>query len=170
MHLIALPSDEEERNLIQIGSIPGVLSFLGHHDFNAEIKGLRDFPKDERPPVLLTFLSFRAMVGLGTYFILVTIVGFFLRNRLLDYPLFLKLMIISVPLPYLAIEFGWILAEVGRQPWIVYGLMKTSAGVSPIDVIQVATSLGAFMLVYTLLGAVGYYLIIKKAVKGPEPA
>ncbi|MEE4262125.1 MAG: cytochrome ubiquinol oxidase subunit I [Desulfobacteraceae bacterium] len=170
IHLLALPSEEEERNIIQIGSIPGVLSFLGHHDFNAEIKGLKDFPKDERPPVLLTFVSFRLMVALGTYFILVTILGLVLRNKLLEYPLFLKLMMFSVPLPYLAIEFGWLLAEVGRQPWIVYGIMKTSAGVSPIDMVQVATSLVAFVLVYALLGAVGYYLIIKKAVKGPEPA
>jgi cytochrome d ubiquinol oxidase subunit I len=170
IHLLALPSEAEERNIIQIGSIPGVLSFLGHHDFDAEIKGLKDFPKDERPPVLLTFVSFRLMVALGTYFILVTILGLVLRNKLLEYPLFLKLMMFSVPLPYLAIEFGWLLAEVGRQPWIVYGIMKTSAGVSPIDIVQVATSLIAFVLVYTLLGAVGYYLIIKKAVKGPEPA
>jgi len=169
IHLLALPSEKEERNIIQIGSIPGVLSFLGHHDFEAEIKGLKDFPKDERPPVLLTFVSFRMMVALGTYFILVTILGLVLRNKLLEYPLYLKLMMFSVPLPYLAIEFGWLLAEVGRQPWIVYGIMKTSAGVSPIDMVQVATSLVAFVLVYALLGAVGYYLIIKKAVKGPEP-
>ena len=169
IHLLALPSEEEERNIIQIGSIPGVLSFLGHHDFNAEIKGLKDFPKDERPPVLLTFVSFRLMVALGTYFILVTILGLVLRNKLMEYPLYLKLMMFSVPLPYLAIEFGWLLAEVGRQPWIVYGIMKTSAGVSPIDFVQVATSLVGFVLVYALLGAVGYYLIIKKAVKGPEP-
>jgi cytochrome d ubiquinol oxidase subunit I len=169
IHLIALPSEEEERNIIQIGSIPGILSFLGHHDFDAEIKGLKDFPKDERPPVLLTFVSFRLMVALGTYFILVTILGFVLRNKLMEYPLYLKLMLFSVPLPYLAIEFGWLLAEVGRQPWLVYGIMKTSAGVSPIDIVQVATSLVAFVLVYALLGAVGYYLIIKKAVKGPEP-
>jgi len=170
IHLLALPSEKEERNIIQIGSIPGVLSFLGHHDFEAEIKGLKDFPKDERPPVLLTFVSFRMMVALGTYFILVTILGLILRNKLLEYPLYLKLMMFSVPLPYLAIEFGWLLAEVGRQPWIVYGIMTTSAGVSPIDMVQVATSLVAFVLVYALLGAVGYYLIIKKAVKGPEPA
>ncbi len=169
IHLLALPSEAEERNIIQIGSIPGVLSFLGHHDFDAEIKGLKDFPKDERPPVLLTFVSFRLMVALGSYFILVTLIGVFLRNKLLEYPLFLKLIMFSVPLPYLAIEFGWLLAEIGRQPWIVYGLMKTSTGVSPIDLVQVATSLVAFVLVYGLLGAVGYYLIIKKAVKGPEP-
>lgn len=170
IHLIALPSEEEERNIIQIGSIPGVLSFLGHHDFNAEIKGLRDFPKDERPPVLLTFVSFRLMVALGTYFILVTIVGFFLRNKLMEYPIYLKVMLFSIPLPYLAIQFGWLLAELGRQPWIVYGLMKTSDGVSPIALSQVAGSLVAFLLVYGLLGAVGYYLIGKKAISGPEPA
>ena len=169
IHLLALPSEEAERNIIQIGSIPGVLSFLGHHDFDAEIKGLKDFPKDERPPVLLTFVSFRLMVALGSYFILVTLIGFVLRNKLMEYPLYLKLMMFSVPLPYLAIEFGWLLAEVGRQPWIVYGIMKTSAGVSPIDFVQVATSLVGFILVYALLGAVGYYLIMKKAVKGPEP-
>jgi cytochrome d ubiquinol oxidase subunit I len=169
IHLLALPSEEAERNIIQIGSIPGVLSFLGHHDVDAEITGLKDFPKDERPPVLLTFVSFRLMVALGSYFILVTLIGVFLRNKLLEYPLFLKLIMFSVPLPYLAIEFGWLLAEIGRQPWIVYGLMKTSTGVSPIDLVQVATSLVAFLLVYGLLGAVGYYLIIKKAVKGPEP-
>jgi cytochrome bd ubiquinol oxidase subunit I len=88
----------------------------------------------------------------------------------LEYPLYLKLMMFSVPLPYLAIEFGWLLAEVGRQPWLVYGIMKTTNGVSPIALSQVATSLVAFVLVYALLGAVGYYLIIKKAIRGPEPA
>ena len=170
IHLIALPSEEEERNLIQIGSIPGILSFLGHHDLDAEIKGLKDFPKDERPPVLLTFVSFRLMVALGTYFILVTIVGFFLRNKLMEYPIYLKVMLFSIPLPYLAIQFGWLLAELGRQPWIVYGLMKTSDGVSPVALSQVAGSLVAFLLVYGLLGAVGYYLIGIKAINGPEPA
>jgi cytochrome d ubiquinol oxidase subunit I len=170
IHLVALPSEDQEKNIIQIGSIPRVLSFLGHHDFDAEIKGLRDFPKDERPPVLLTFVSFRLMVALGTYFILVTIIGFFLRNKLMAYPLYLKVMMLSIPLPYLAIQFGWLLAELGRQPWIVYGLMKTSDGVSPIAISQVAGSLVAFLLVYGLLGAVGYYLIGKKAINGPEPA
>ena len=170
IHLVALPSEDQEKNIIQIGSIPRVLSFLGHHDFDAEIKGLRDFPKDERPPVLLTFVSFRLMVALGTYFILVTIIGFFLRNKLMAYPLYLKVMMLSIPLPYLAIQFGWLLAELGRHPWIVYGLMKTSDGVSPIAISQVAGSLVAFLLVYGLLGAVGYYLIGKKAINGPEPA
>jgi cytochrome d ubiquinol oxidase subunit I len=170
IYLVALPDEKNEKNAIQIGAIPGLLSFLGHHDFDAEITGLKDFPKDERPPVFLTFVSFRLMVALGTYFILATIVGFFLRNRLLEYPLYLKVMMFSIPLPYVAVELGWILAEVGRQPWIVYGMMKTSDAVSPIATSQVAASLVAFILVYGLLGSVGYYLIFKKAVKGPEPA
>jgi cytochrome d ubiquinol oxidase subunit I len=170
IHLIALPDEKNERNAIQIGSIPGVLSFLGHHDFDAEIKGLKAFPKDERPPVLLTFLSFRGMVALGSYFVLMMIIGVWKRNRLLESPGYLKLMLYSIPLPYIAIQLGWIVAEVGRQPWIVYGIMKTSDAVSPIATSQVGTSLVAFVLVYALLGAVGYYLIFKFARKGPEPA
>jgi len=170
IHLIALPDEKNERNAIQIGSIPGVLSFLGHHDFNAEIKGLKAFPKDERPPVLLTFLSFRGMVALGSYFVLMMIIGVWRRNHLLESPWYLKLMLYSIPLPYIAIQLGWIVAEVGRQPWIVYGIMKTSDAVSPIATSQVGTSLVAFVLVYALLGAVGYYLIFKYARKGPEPA
>ena len=169
MHLIAWPDEENERNAIQIGSIPGVLSFLGHHDFNAEITGLKAFPKDERPPVLLTFLSFRGMVALGTYFVLVMFIGVWRRNRLLESPLYLRLMLYSIPLPYIAIQMGWIVAEVGRQPWIVYGIMKTADAVSPIATSQVGISLVAFILVYGLLGAVGYYLIFKTARKGPEP-
>jgi cytochrome d ubiquinol oxidase subunit I len=170
IHLIALPSKEQEKNIIEFGSIPGILSFLGHHDFDAEIKGLKDFPKDQRPPVFLTFVSFRVMVALGAYFILMTIIGFFKRNKLLESPTYLKLMMISIPLPYIAIELGWLLAEIGRQPWIVYGLMRTSDAVSPIATSQVAISLIAFLLVYGLLGTLGYYLIFSKAKKGPEPA
>ncbi|MBA4367968.1 MAG: cytochrome ubiquinol oxidase subunit I [Desulfobacterium sp.] len=168
LHLIALPDEENEKNSIEIGSIPGILSFLGYHDFNAEVRGLRDFPKDERPPVLITFLSFRIMVFLGTFFILITIVGWFKRNRLVESPLYLKVMLWSIPLPYIAIQAGWVLAEVGRQPWIVYGLMKTSDAASPIAVSQVLTTLIGFFLIYGLLGAVGFYLIVEKARKGPE--
>ena len=170
IHIIALPDEENEKNAIQIGSIPGVLSFLGHHDFNAEIKGLKAFPRDERPPVLLTFLSFRGMVALGMYFVLMMIIGVWKRNRLLESPGYLKWMLYSIPLPYIAIQMGWLVAEVGRQPWIVYGIMKTSDAVSPIATSQVGTSLVAFVLVYGFLGAVGYYLIFKYARKGPELA
>jgi cytochrome d ubiquinol oxidase subunit I len=110
------------------------------------------------------------MLVLGVYFILMTIIGAFKHNRLQESPGYLKWMLYSIPLPYIAIQLGWIVAEVGRQPWIVYGLMKTSDAASPIAASQVATSLTAFILVYGLLGAVGYYLIFKYARKGPEPA
>ncbi|MDM8516186.1 cytochrome ubiquinol oxidase subunit I [Desulfobacterales bacterium HSG16] len=167
LHLFAIPDEENERNIIEIGSIPGLLSFLGHHDFNAEVRGLKDFPKDERPPVFLTFVAFRTMVGIGTLLVILTVVGFFLRKRLVESPIYLKIMLFAIPLPYIAIEAGWIVAEVGRQPWIVYGLMKTSDAVSPVACTQVLFSLIGFILIYGLLGAVGFYLIAKNARKGP---
>ena len=99
-------------------------------------------------------------MGLGTLFPLLTSSGWFKRKRLLESPCYLKIMMYAIPLPYIAIEMGWVLAEVGRQPWIVYGLMKTSDAVSPVASSQVLTSLVAFILVYGLLGAVGFYLIV----------
>jgi len=168
--LFAIPSQEKEKNIVEFGSIPGILSFLGYHDFNATVRGLKDFPKEERPPVLLTFIGFRTMVGLGTLFILLTVYGWFQRNRLLESPKFLKIMLYAIPLPYIAIEMGWVLAEVGRQPWIVYGLLKTSDAASPVAGYQVMVSLIGFIVVYGLLGAVGFFLMAKTAAKGPEPA
>jgi cytochrome bd ubiquinol oxidase subunit I len=170
MYLFAIPDEKNEKNAFEIGAIPGLLSFLGYHDINAEVKGLKDFPKDERPPVLLSFVSFRAMIVLGTLFPILCIIGWFKRNRLIESPRYLKIMLWSIPLPYIASELGWMLAEVGRQPWIVYGLLKTSDASSPVAGSQVMTSLIAFILVYGLLGAVGFYLIVKNAQKGPEPA
>ena len=168
IYIFALPDARNEKNAVQIGAIPGMLSFLGYHDFNAEVKGLKEFAPDERPPVFLSFVSFRIMVALGFYFVLMTIIGMFKRNRLLDSPGYLRLMLYSIPLPFLAIELGWILAEVGRQPWIVYGLIKTSVAASPVATLQVWTTLIAFILVYALLGAVGYFLMFQNARKGPD--
>lgn len=167
IYLFVLPDDAKGKNLIEIGPIPGLLSLLAHHDMNAEVKGLADFPPDERPSVLITHFSFRAMVGLGMYFALVMLVGWFYRNRLLDATWYLKLVLYSIPLPYIATELGWAIAEIGRQPWIVYGLMKTKAAVSFIAPSQVAITLVGFVCVYGLLGATGFYLITKKAIKGP---
>jgi cytochrome d ubiquinol oxidase subunit I len=79
----------------------------------------------------------------------------------------LKVFLFSIPLPYIACELGWMLAEMGRQPWVVYGVMKTSNAVSPIAASQVAISLGAFVVVYTFLGLVAFYLIWSHARKGP---
>jgi cytochrome d ubiquinol oxidase subunit I len=169
-YLFALPDEKNERNKIEIGAMPGLLSLMARHDINAEIRGLKSFPRDERPPVLITSFAFKGMVGLGFYFIFATVLGWLKRKRLAQSPKYLKLMLLSIPLPYVACELGWMVAEVGRQPWIVYGLMKTSDAVSPIAVSQVLTTLIGFIVLYSLLGITGFYLIAKNAVKGPELA
>jgi cytochrome d ubiquinol oxidase subunit I len=108
------------------------------------------------------------MVGIGTLLILLTLYGWTRRNKLLESPGYLKLMLFSIPLPYIAIEMGWVVSEVGRQPWIVYGVLRTAQAASPIDGIQVLLSLIGFVAVYGLLGAIGFYLIAKYVKQGPE--
>ncbi|MEJ2155453.1 MAG: cytochrome ubiquinol oxidase subunit I [Desulfobacteraceae bacterium] len=169
MVLFAIPDEKNERNLVEFGKVPGALSLLGYHDINAEVKGLNDIPKEDRPPVLITFLAFRIMVAIGTLLPLLTLIGLFIKNRLVENRWYLVIMMAAIPLPYIANQAGWLLAEVGRQPWIVYGLMRTSDAASPVSAVQVISSLVAFILVYGLLGSVGYYLIGKKAVMGPGP-
>jgi cytochrome d ubiquinol oxidase subunit I len=168
VYMFAWPDPENSRNAVEIGRIPGLLSFLVLHDINGEVPGLRDFPKDERPPVLITSFAFKGMVGLGCLFILLTVVGWFKRKKLLESPGYLRIMMWSIPLPYLAIQLGWLVTEIGRQPWIVYGLVKTSDAVSPIATSQVAITLIGFVLLYGLLGASGFFLIARKAIKGPD--
>lgn len=165
--LFSIPDEANERNRIEILPIPGLLSRFAKHDPNAKVTGLKDIPKSDRPPVLLTSLSFKGMVALGGYFVLMTLIGFFIRNRLVDYPFYLKLMLFSIPLPYIALELGWVVAEVGRQPWIVYGLMRTSDAVSPVAGSQVLVSLIAFIVVYGLLGTAGFFLMARHAKRGP---
>ena len=171
MHLLIIPDAANERNALELITIPNALSLLATHSPGGEVKGLKDFPKDERPPVWPVFLSFRLMVGLGTLFLALGLlaVWFSLKDRLERYPLFLKLLVLVIPLPYLANQAGWIVAEMGRQPWIVYGVMKTSDAVSKsITVGQVAFSLTGFVLLYTLLGAMDIFLLTKYARKGPD--
>jgi len=168
-YLLVIPDEKNQRNLVEWGGIPGALSLLAHHSTDATVKGLKDFPEADRPPVTITFLSFRIMVGLGMLFLALTIYGWLRRNKLEESPLYLKIMMFSIPLPYIAAEMGWTVAEVGRQPWVVYGVMRTSDAVSPIASSQVMVSLAAMVLVYTLLGAAAFYLIASHARKGPEP-
>lgn len=170
IYLFAVPDEKNERNFVEIGKLPGMLSLLAFHDIDAEVRGLKDFPKDERPPVLITSFAFKGMVGLGILFCILTFIGFIIRNRLRDYPLYLWIMVFAIPLPYITVELGWIMAEVGRQPWIVYEIMKTRDAVSPVPAPQVFISLIAFVVVYGLLGLAGFYLIAKNAVKGPAEA
>ncbi len=170
MYLFVIPDPENERNAVELGKIPGLLSLLAHHSTGAEVKGLKEFPREERPPVLLTFFSFRVMVALGFLFVLLALWAWRRRKAPESSPLMLKALLFAIPLPYIAIQLGWIVAEVGRQPWIVYGMMKTRDAVSPLSPTQVLVSLTAFIVVYTALGVVDFWLLAKYAKKGPDRA
>ncbi|RLE16520.1 MAG: cytochrome ubiquinol oxidase subunit I [Acidobacteria bacterium] len=169
MSLLVIPDPANERNSVELLKIPKLLSLISHFSTTAEVKGLKAFPKDERPPVTPVFFAFRIMVGIGFLMILLAFFAWRWQDKIENYPKFMKILIWAIPLPYLAIELGWTVAEVGRQPWIVYGLMKTSHAVSTaINTPQVATSLIAFTLVYTLLGIADFYLLFTFARKGPK--
>ena len=169
-YLLQLPDEEKEENSLEALGIPGVLSFLCRHDFNAEVKGLKDFPKEDRPPVLATFLSFRFMILLGGLFILTAAWAFRQRNKEAVSPILTAVLPWMIPLPYLAIFAGWAVSEVGRQPWIVYNLMRTAEAVSPVPAGTILFSLAGFVIVYSLLGLLDIFLLVKYARKGPEGA
>ena len=174
MSLLVIPDQKNGRNAVEALTIPKLASLIAYRDPNATIKGLNDPELKEKygtPPVLATFVSFRTMAGLGGLMMLLSVLAFLLSRtaKLETSTLFLKVMVYAIPLPYLAIQFGWLVAELGRQPWVVYGILKTADGVSKsLDVAQVAISLGAFTLLYSLLGAIDFYLLAKYAKKGPD--
>ncbi|HCE67355.1 MAG TPA: cytochrome ubiquinol oxidase subunit I [Geobacter sp.] len=171
MNLLLFPDVGRECNSIEQVCIPNALSILAFHDPNAEIRGLKDFPPELRPPVTPTFLSFRLMVGLGTFMILASLAAIFMSRSktFTDKRAFLTLMVFAIPAPYLAEQFGWLVAEFGRQPWIVYGVLKTADAVSKsITSTQVILSLIGFTVLYGLLGAIDIFLLVKYAKKGPD--
>ncbi len=169
-YLLLIPDEANERNAVELLGIPKFLSRLALGSWDAEFRGLKSWPKKDRPPVNITFWSFRLMVGLGFLFALVSIVAWLRRNKLEQTTWLLRILPFMIPLPYLAAELGWAVTEVGRQPWIVYGVVRTAKAASPIASPQVAISLAAFIVVYSILGAFCFYLIAKYAGKGPEPA
>lgn len=171
MALLTFPRPGGEGNLVEAVKVPYALSLLAFHDPHAEVKGLNDFLPQDRPPVLPVFLSFRAMVGLGTLFILLSAAAALLwfKGWLGRWPVFLKVMLYAIPLPYVAIQLGWIVTEMGRQPWAVYGLMRTADAVSKtVTPGQVWLSLAGFTLFYGALGVVDVWLLAKYAKKGME--
>lgn len=167
MYLLVIPDEANEGNLVEAFRIPGMLSLLAHGNVNAEVVGLRDFAPEDRPPVLLTFLSFRLMVGLGALFPILALLAWLWRDKIAEKPWFGRILIWAIPLPYVAIMAGWAVAEVGRQPWIVWGLMRTRDAVSPVPGSSVAISLLAFLVVYTALGVIDVWLLRKYARLGP---
>ena len=132
--------------------IPGGLSFLAHGDFNAEVIGLDQIPVDERPPTAVVHFAFQIMVGLGSLMMFIGLIYFFMRWRKLDYinnKWWLRLIAIATPIGFIALEAGWTVTEVGRQPWIIYGVMKTKDALTPMPGIQY--SFWAIVTIYTIL-------------------
>ena len=169
MSLFGIPVESERKTYLEI-AVPGMLSLFAHFDPDHPMKGLDAVPEEERPPVFLPYVSYHVMIGLGSLFALLALAGGFLlyRGTLYTARRFLRVLIFAVPLPLIANEFGWIAAEVGRQPWAVYRILKTSKAASVVvPAGQVLFTLIMFCLLYLLLFAV-FLLILKKIVeKGP---
>jgi cytochrome d ubiquinol oxidase subunit I len=144
--------------------IPYMASFMVHGDKDAYVPGINDFPEDEVPPFTLTFVSFHTMVGLGALMIGISALGLFLmwKRKLQDNPLFLKALVVMIPIPTIAMQLGWMTAEVGRQPWVVYKLLKTSDAFSPtVGAGEVLASMILFGVIYLLLGGIWLFLLAK---------
>jgi cytochrome d ubiquinol oxidase subunit I len=142
-----------------------------HRNFHDPVNGLDKIPRENWPPVAITFYSFHLMVVLGIIFIALTLAGSYLRWRgtLFDKRWLLWVFVVAVPLPYIANQVGWITAEVGRQPWVVYGLLRTSDALSKsVTANQVLGSIIMFILIYALLFAVWLFVLDSKIKQGPD--
>jgi cytochrome bd ubiquinol oxidase subunit I len=170
--MIGIPN-EETATVDSAVELPSVLSILVGNSISTEVTGLKSFPRDEWPPVLPTFLSFRFMVFLGLFFIGLTGLGVILlsKKRLFENRFFLTLAVVAIPLPTIANQLGWMTAEVGRQPWIVYRVpgMRTSEAVSAsVSAGEILFSLILFSLIYALLFVLWIYLLKRAVQKGPD--
>ncbi len=165
--MFAIPDEKNERNLVEFIRIPKFMSKLVMGDWDAEMRGLKSWPLEDRPPVAMVYWSFRIMVGIGFLLILLSAYGWLKRNNLQSSPSYLKVMTLAIPLPYIAGLLGWIVTEVGRQPWIVYHVLRTSEAHSPIVASQVGISLVAFIVLYSLLGFAAIFLMARHAKRGP---
>ena len=165
---------DQERQEVSGLAVPGGLSFLLHGDFSEPVAGLHALPPDERPgAVNAVFQFYHLMVAIGMALIFLTLLGCWKwwRGKLFSTPWLLRLFVLAVLLPQLANQSGWFAAEMGRQPWVVYGLLRTSDALSEAVVAgQVLFSLILFGLVYLLLFALFLYLLNKKIVGGPADA
>ena len=167
--LFAIPNEKEERNDYEI-AIPGLASWILKHDSEGLFPGLKQFPPSERPPVLPVFISFRIMVGLGLLMLLTGVVGAYLwaRGRLFDTRWYLQPVQYVWPMGFIAILAGWYTTEVGRQPWIATGILRTADAVSPVHAMAVLTTLILFVIVYTIVFSMGIYYINRLIEYGPK--
>lgn len=170
MAIIGMP-DSQRRTLIDPIYVPDVLSFLAYGNLRASVKGLSAYKTELWPPVALTYYAYHIMVGLGTIFGAVTAIGVFLlwRRKLFAARWMLWVTLLITPFPYIAHEAGWIVTEVGRQPWIIYGLMKTGAAYSSnVAGGETVFTIIGFMGAYFVLGVLCIYLILRLIVIGPN--
>ncbi len=151
--IIGMP-DTSKRTLVDPIVVPKLLSFLAYGNFSANVNGLEAYPTELWPPVELTYYAYHIMVGLGTILSGIAILSALLlwRRKLFETSVILWALFLSIPFPYIATEAGWVVAEVGRQPWIVYGLMRTQDAGSP--------NVAAGETIFTLLGFVGVYFLL----------
>ena len=162
--------DEKDEKVIGL-QVPEALSFLDHNDFHSPVTGLDAFKPADRPPVTACFIFFHGMVAAGTATLLIALLGcyYWWRGTLFETRWLLWVMVFSVLGPQIANQLGWFAAEVGRQPWLVYGLMRTPEGLSAVVKANVVlTSLIMFTFIYFLLFAVFIYLLNDKIQHGPH--
>jgi cytochrome d ubiquinol oxidase subunit I len=151
--------DEETQTVKYKIELPGMLSFLAHGDFKHEVTGLDKIPKENHPPVMVTHFAFQIMVGIGTFLMLLAIIYFISLKKKSWYnkKWFLKLFIAATPLGFIAVEAGWTVTEVGRQPWIIYNVMRTADAVTPMP--GIAYSFYLFTAIYISLSAFVIFLL-----------
>jgi cytochrome d ubiquinol oxidase subunit I len=166
--LFGWPDQEAETTKYSL-EIPKLSSLILTHDLEGEVKGLKEWPKDEIPPVAWVFWSFRIMVGIGMLMIATGLIALllFFRKRLFDTAWFQHCCMALTPAGFIAVLAGWFVTEIGRQPYIVYGLLKTADAISPVSAGPIAISLLAFIVVYVLVFGAGSYYILKLIAKGP---
>ena len=170
--IIGWPDQAGERNLYEI-AIPKLASLYLTHSWEGAVKGLKDFPADQRPPVAVVYFAFRIMVGIAMLMLLTVCVGFFLmgRRRLDETRWYLVFCQFTTCLGFIAVIAGWTTTEVGRQPWTIYGLMRTSESVSPsLTGSDVALSLFLYVAVYLLIYPSGLFVMLRQIWRGPVAA
>jgi cytochrome bd ubiquinol oxidase subunit I len=169
--LFAWPDQERETNRFEIG-VPKLGSLLITHDPDGEIAGLKEVPPDERPPVAPVFFAFRVMVGVGLLMLAVVIASAvqWRRGKLVETRWLLSAWRFMTPAGFIAVLAGWYTTEIGRQPYVIYGLMRTEEALSAVSAGSVATSLAVFATVYLFVFVAGSYYLYKLLRKGPQPA
>jgi cytochrome d ubiquinol oxidase subunit I len=166
--LFAWPDAAAEKNYAEI-AIPKLGSLYLTHDWDGVVKGLKDFPRDERPPVATVFFSFRVMVGMWAIMFALTAWAWWLawRRRLFATPAYLRASTWAIPAGYIAVTAGWITTEVGRQPYVVYGHLRTAEAVTPtLTGPDVALSLAVYVAVYLVVFGAGLYYLVRLVQRG----